>query len=124
MAILAKAEDGAWAEAISEKVRVLGTAATATRDDFRQAGVQDENIFLTYSLRDPVPSFYRTPTSLKKPSSIARAAARGLAVSARTGFQAGPYHEGQYIFGQNMTPEGSRIVKFVEGGPGGTYQLR
>lgn len=123
MSILAKEDDGLWAEAIGKNVRVLGTAATATRDDFRQAGVEDQNIFLTYSLRDPVPSFYRTPTSLRKPWTIAQAAARGLAVSVRTGFQAGPYHEGQYIFDKNMTPRGNRITKFVEGGPGGTYQL-
>lgn len=123
LAILSREDDGLWAEAISKNVRVLGTAATATRDDFQQSGVQDKNIFLTYSLRDPVPSFYRNPTSFKKPWTMVQATLQGLAVSVSTGFRAGPHHEGQYIFEQNMTPDGNRIAKFVEGGPGGTYQL-
>lgn len=123
MAILAKEDDGLWQSAISKDVRVLGTAATATRDDFRQAGVEDQNIFLTYSPRDPVPSFYTTPTSLRRPWTLARAAIRGLGVSFKTGFQAGPYHEGAYIFEKNLTPEGNRITRFAQGGPGGTYPL-
>lgn len=124
LALTLLAQEGEkWENAIADKVRVMGTAATCTREDLRQAGVEDQNIFMTYSKRDPVPGFYRTPTSLHKPWSVLRAGARGLRLLVGEKLKPGPWHEGHYIFEQNMTPQGSRIVNFLEGGSGGTSPL-
>lgn len=123
LSLLAREKDGLWEDAISQDVRVMATAATCTRDDLRQAGVSDCNIFMTYSNKDSVPGFYRSPTSLLRPLSVARAAARGLYLRAWEKLRPGPWHQGHYIFQHNMTAEGSRIVKFLEGGPGGIYPI-
>lgn len=123
LALLAQEGDGQWRDEIEDKVRVMGTAATCHRNDLRRSGVADENIFMTYSKKDPVPGFYQTPTSLKNPFSILRAGARGLGLLARGLIKPGPWHQGHYIFEHNMTSKGSRIVNFLEGGQGGTHRL-
>lgn len=123
MSLLAEEKDGLWEDAISRDVRVMCTAATCTRDDLRQAGVKDENIFTTYSKQDSVPGFYRTATDLRRPWTILRAGARGVYLRVREKFKPGPWHQGHYIFDQNTTSDGSRIVKFLEGGKGGVYPL-
>jgi hypothetical protein len=123
MSLLAQEQDGLWEGAIGSQVRVMATAATATRDDLRQAGLLDKNMFMTYSKRDSVPGFYRTPTDLRRPSSLLRAGVRGLSLFAREKMRPGPWHQGHYIFGQNMTPDGSRIVQFLEGGRGGIHPV-
>jgi hypothetical protein len=116
-------EGGEWQQAISDRVRVMGTAATTTRQDLRRAGVEEDNIFLTYSKRDSVPGFYTTPTSMTRPFSILRAAGRGLFLRLRETLKPGPWHEGHYIFEHNMTERGSRIDAFLQGGGGGTYRI-
>ncbi len=121
LTLLSQEEDGAWADRITEGVRVMGTAATATQGDFQRAGIKNENLFLTYSKNDAVPAFYRTDTSLKKPLSVLRGGVRGLSLYVKNRFQLGKWHEGHYIFAQNDVAGGNRIVDFLNGGPGGIY---
>ena len=123
MSILAREKDGLWEDAIGDKVRVMATAATATRDDLVRAGVKEENVFMTYSKKDAVPGFYRTPTDLRRPFSLLRAGVRGGYLRLREKMNPGPWHQGHYIFEHNMTPQGSRIVNFLEGGKSGTYPI-
>lgn len=124
LSLLAEEKDGLWEEAIGRDVRVMATAATCTRDDLLAAGLKNENIFTTYSKRDSVPGFYRTATDLRRPWTILRAGARGLYLRVREKMKPGPWHQGHYIFDQNTTAEGCRIVQFLEGGKGGVYPLK
>lgn len=123
LTLLSREGEGAWADEITSKVRVMGTAATATRGDFERAGVKDENLFLTSSQNDAVPAFYRTDTDLKNPISLLRGGVRGLSLYVKNKFQLGQWHEGHYIFSQNDRPGGNRIVDFLNGAPGGSYPI-
>ncbi len=123
MSILAKEEDGLWQAVVNDKVRVMATAATASREDFLQAGIREENLFMTGSAKDPVPGFYQTHIEFRRPWTAAKAIGQGVSKIPGLILNPGPYHDGQYIFDHNWTPEGSRIATFLDGGPGGSFPL-
>lgn len=123
MSILAKEQEGRLQQAVGESVRVMGTAAAASPEDFRRAGVKTENLFLTGSRKDPVHRFFRKHMNFRKPLSVVKALGDGIAGSVGFLLKKGPYHEGEYIYQQNMTEQGSRIESFLKGAPGGLYPI-
>lgn len=123
MSILGKEEDARYAEALGKSVRVMGTAAAASSEDFLKAGVRQENLFMTGSRRDPVHRFFRTHMDFRRPLSVPIAVGDGILGSIQFLFKRGPYHEGEYIFAQNRSPSGNRIETFLKGGPGGLHPL-
>ena len=113
---------------ISEKVRILSMASAAAHKDFTKAGVKAENIFYTGSNNDPVYSIFRHYLG---PVNVISAV--GFAMEAcRYGYEMLKgkneqvifhYHSPDYIFDRNMTAEGQKIQKFLNGGPGGKFPL-
>lgn len=123
MSILALEEGERFGDAIGDSVRVLATAPAATEQDFLNAGVERENLFLTGSGRDPVHRFYRQHTDFRQPISLLAALADGLVGTGRFVMDRGPHHSTEYIFENNRTPNGSHIERFLDGGPGGYFPV-
>ncbi len=122
LSLLARDEEK-YARQIGQKVRVMGTAAAASQEDFRLAGVKPANLFMTGSGSDPVHRFFRRHMNFRRPWTVAAGVGDGLVGSVKFLFKRGPYHEGEYIFAGNDLPEGHRIQEFLDGGQGGFYPL-
>jgi hypothetical protein len=111
---------------IGRDVRLLSIASAAAHKDFTNAGLKSENIYYTGSKKDPVYYMFRHYMS---PLSLGSDLAFGIDVAryALSFLHKDPkelyYHSPDYIFAQNMSPEGQRIQKFLDGGAGGQYPL-
>jgi hypothetical protein len=118
LALMATDESSEWKPAISQKVRVLGTAAATHRNDLEWAGVESENVMMTGSKRDPVYRFYRNHIDAHRPSTLLGFIGDGVGAAIKFAFDQGPYHEGEYIFGGNKADGEHRIGNFLAGGVG------
>lgn len=112
---------------IRDNVRVLSLASAAAARDFTGSGVKPENLYYTGSRNDPVHYLFRNyihPLAPLDGLCFAASAVRYLAGWTHKKDPNGlPYHAPDYIFAKNMTEDGQRIGKFLEGGPGGVYVL-
>jgi hypothetical protein len=118
LALMAQDENNDWKPAISEKVRVLGTASAGHRKDLEWARVASDNIMMTGSERDPVYRFYRNHIDVEKPWTLLRFLSDGVGGAIKFALKPGPFHQGEYIFAQNINGESHRIGDFLSGGVG------
>ena len=123
LTLLAQDSRTDWKPLIAEKVRVLGTAPAAHRQDLEAAGVESDKIMITGSVKDPVYRFYRNFLNPKKPLTLLSFLADGLSASLQFALNRGPFHQGEYIFSQNIDEGNHRIGQFLEGGKGSDSPL-
>lgn len=125
LALTLLAEDSRtdWKPLISEKVRVLGTAPAAHRKDLEKAGVESDKIMITGSVKDPVYRFYRNFLNPRNPLTHMKFLADGLSASVQFALDRGPFHQGEYVFSQNIDGGEHRIGQFLQGGKGSDSPL-
>lgn len=123
LTLLSKENGGQWKPEISKHVRVLAMAPACSRKDFELAGVKPDNIYYTASRNDPV---YRFSKDFVPPTNQGLLALRAARVGVQLLFDRStiPYHAPDYIFWRNLQPDGTqRIQAYLDGGPGGDYEL-
>ena len=123
LSILAREEDGRWAEQISDKVRILSLASAASEQDFEMAGIKSENLLYTGSGRDPVYSAFRHHLGPYSWKSNFRAAYDAVQAGLNYVREKKIYHAPDYIFSQHQQGDQNRLEAFLLGGPGGKYEL-
>lgn len=111
---------------IRDNVRLLSIAPAASYKDLVQSGVKEENLYYTGSKHDPVYSvFHHHLGALSVGSDIGFGVAAGkfLVSMLHKDPNRMVYHSPDYIFAHNMDENGQRIQRFLDGGPGGYYEL-
>lgn len=123
--MISREEHGRFKDAIRDHVRVLALAPAAAPQDYEAAGVKPENLLYTGSRQDPLWNFahhFIHPVCV--PCNLPAVAAGLKTLWMLTHFNGLPYHSPDYIFWQNLQPNGSsRINDFLAGAPGGNYPL-
>ena len=123
LTLLSREDGGRLKDQISEEVRVLSLAGAASARDFFEAGVTEENLLYSGSLKDPVFAGFRHHIhpyrfwANLKPGVFAGLAALG------SGSQISLFHSVDYIFQEHQTPTRHRLEDFLNGGPGGRFDL-
>ena len=123
LALALYGSDPAKVEQIGEGVRVLGTAPATSFEDLAQAGVQEENILVTGSTRDPVFQSFKDFWTPRRPLSLLPVLGQALWSGGQYLLQPGPYHQGEYIFPRHQEGDHHRLADFLAGASGGFYPL-
>jgi hypothetical protein len=116
LTLLSQEEDGRFAAAVGDHVRVLQIAPAASLQDFQWAGVRPENIYYTDSRSDPAYGAFHV---FVPPDDAAQMVTNALSALVDVKPSALERHSPYYIFAHNRADGESSIQQFIDGAPNG-----